>query len=861
MSLQNEMEMRTSLNQLCLKAERLMSLRSTNCVDALESVALQIDSDFQTIADDLKSDDPVDHEAIDFLTKEKTEFDTRLSEWFKARQPLSEPDNFQNSAHNRYTSSLVGASEAGSSTSSRSSSKRREAIIKLKLAELEAQQTAERTKEDSLRAQRKVQEDSLRAQREVERKVERATLELKLWDEEVNRTNDENIRYDVTKPLKFHHTNQQSGSALVQGSEHAKNLPKTFTSTPAPITAPRVRFDENVYYNIPSSNRPTPLYDVNNASSSSTYVSSSVINNALSQGGYRPPASLQPHGMPGDYYPANFPESFVPVSNPQVCAPHRHVTPCVFHKDDLCLPRPEFVKFDGNPLNFMTFKTNFEKHVKPKVRDSEMLFCYLLQHCESNVKEKLNHFSNKGSESYALAMGRLEREYGRPCIIVDACEQRLRTAKAVKPDDPESLKCFSDLLEKTKITLEGIGYFGSLNTLDVMTQLINKLPFDFWRIWVKESVAVKAQSGQIADFSHFVSFVVKLSEEANSLYGRRVFGTLSRARPEAHSSSTSRSGDRRKSALSSYNVNVSRTQNPQQSDHLACFFCKSPSHRLLECPEFKATPLAKRSSLVKGLKLCYKCLSPNHRAPSCSKQNTCSAVGCTGTFHHTLLHPWKQRSTPSSTNTSDSLCPSISNSASSQAESSSSTVCSLSGVYKCNGKSLQNVYLCVVPVNVTFKTKSVITYAFLDQGSTHSFCGKALVNALDLRGDANEFTLQTLTGTKAHSGINVSLSVSSLNGDENFVLPAVYSVSEVPILPNPVASKFDLDRFSHLKDLSFPHIPGATVTLLIGADNPEIFCTRDVRVGCKGQPIAIETPLGWSLLGPSLSLSTTNKPC
>ena len=55
------------------------------------------------------------------------------------------------------------------------------------------------------------------------------------------------------------------------------------------------------------------------------------------------------------------------------------------------------------------------------------------------------------------------------------------------------------------------------------------------------------------------------------------------------------------------------------------------------------------------------------------------------------------------------------------------------------------------------------------------------MNALDLPGDANEFTLQTLTGTKAHNGINVSLSISLLNGDENFVLPAVYSVSKVPI--------------------------------------------------------------------------------
>ena len=138
----------------------------------------------------------------------------------------------------------------------------------------------------------------------------------------------------------------------------------------------------------------------------------------------------------------------------------------------------------------------------------------------------------------------------------------------------------------------------------------------------------------------------------------------------------------------------------------------------------------------------------------------------------------------------------------------------------------------------------MITYAFLDQRSTHSFRGKALVNALDLRGDANELTLQTLSGTKAHGGINVSLSVSLLNGDETFVLPAVYSLNKVPILPSPVASKIDLKKISHLKNLSFPHIPGVMITLLIGADNPEFFCTRDVRVGRKDQLIAVEIPLG-----------------
>ena len=270
-----------------------------------------------------------------------------MSEWFKVRKSFSKRDNFQTSAHKRYTSSLVGASEAGSSTSSRSSLMRREAIIKLKLAKLEAQQTKERTKEDYLRTQREIQKDSLRAQREVERKVQRATLELKLWDEEVNRTSDENIRYDITKPVKVHHTNQQSGSALVQDSEQAENhfnhtfrkfdqsLPISFTSTSAPATASRVRFDKNVYHNIPSSNGPTPLYDVYNTRLSSTYVSSTVINNALSQSGYRPPASFQPHGMPEDYYSV----IFLGLSFPFLiykCASHTLSSHLVFFMRTIC---------------------------------------------------------------------------------------------------------------------------------------------------------------------------------------------------------------------------------------------------------------------------------------------------------------------------------------------------------------------------------------------------------------------------------------------------------------------------------------------------------------------------------------------
>ena len=116
--------------------------------------------------------------------------------------------------------------------------------------------------------------------------------------------------------------------------------------------------------------------------------------------------------------------------------------------------------------------------------------------------------------------------------------------------------------------------------------------------------------------------------------------------------------------------------------------------------------------------------------------------------------------------------------------------------------------------------------------------------------------LQTLTGAKSYQGITFSLSVSCLEGGETFSLSNVVSIPEIPeISPNPVPAKGDLNRFAHLKGIPFSSIPRATVTLLIGADSPELFCAREVRKGMRGQPIAINTPLGWSLLGPSLSLS------
>ena len=80
-------------------------------------------------------------------------------------------------------------------------------------------------------------------------------------------------------------------------------------------------------------------------------------------------------------------------------------------------------------------------------------------------------------------------------------------------------------------------------------------------------------------------------------------------------------------------------------------------------------------------------------------------------------------------------------------------------------------------------------------------------------------------------------------------MPKVFSNDDIPVTPNAIPIKNDLSKLSHLLRLHFPRIHGGTVTLLIVADGSEIFCMQSIRKDTRGQPIAIETPLGWLLLG------------
>ena len=80
------------------------------------------------------------------------------------------------------------------------------------------------------------------------------------------------------------------------------------------------------------------------------------------------------------------------------------------------------------------------------------------------------------------------------------------------------------------------------------------------------------------------------------------------------------------------------------------------------------------------------------------------------------------------------------------------------------------VFLNVVPVYVEPGSKSMLTYAFLDQGSTTSLCADRLLDILNVTGEQTRFSLCTVSEQSVpQNGKNVSLNVRSLSGKKVFL--------------------------------------------------------------------------------------------
>ena len=159
----------------------------------------------------------------------------------------------------------------------------------------------------------------------------------------------------------------------------------------------------------------------------------------------------------------------------------------------------------------------------------------------------------------------------------------------------------------------------------------------------------------------------------------------------------------------------------------------------------------------------------------------------------------------------------------------------------------------IIPVKVRSKetNKTIVTYAFLDNGSDSSFCTESLAEQLGIKGIETEISLTTKE--KKNSIINSSiiqhLEVSDLDENCSTDLPLIYTAADIPVTSKDIPNQEDVDQWPHLQGVQLP-IVDAQIGILIASDVPKALDPLEVRNSENGGPYATRTLLGWAINGP-----------
>lgn len=248
------------------------------------------------------------------------------------------------------------------------------------------------------------------------------------------------------------------------------------------------------------------------------------------------------------------------------------------------------------------------------------------------------------------------------------------------------------------------------------------------------------------------------------------------------------------------------------------------------CFQLEKMAHTEKIAFLKENGVCFACLCKGHICKDCRKRLSCKVCS----FNHpTMLHIHsKKKWTESET----------------ERESGTAVGRALvsSGL---TGAGDHDCRLPIVPVQIKSKksNETVLTYAFLDPGSTAVFCTVNLMNKLNLSGKRTCILLWTMGQEKVvNSYVVTGLEVAGLDGELFCELPSTYTQESMPVHKGNIPCQKDLQRWPHLRHLEID----SEIELLIGTNVPKALEPLQVIRSVDDGPYAIKTILGWTVNGP-----------
>ncbi|XP_041458410.1 uncharacterized protein LOC121410406 isoform X2 [Lytechinus variegatus] len=494
----------------------------------------------------------------------------------------------------------------------------------------------------------------------------------------------------------------------------------------------------------------------------------------------------------------------------------------------MSLPKPDIQPFSGNPVDYWKFMNTFEVNIGDKVNDDRMRLNYLIQFCTGKARDAIeNCILLEPSAGYARAKLILQDQFGRNYIVARAHVERVLKRSHIRSSDSQALWDLARDMRRCQITTSQLGYTAHMSTTETLLKIQELLRVHLQGQWASKAHSLMEQA-VIPNFSYMTDFVEQAAKVASNVFGKHIGRSQSGKQQPAKSSTKPKGGA------------VFSTAKEAQTAKCPC--CSMNGHGLGNCDDFKRKSSNERHSLVKQKKLCFNCLKPSHAAKECKNKGVCRKEGC-GKKHHTLIHLDFQPKEDKNPEQGE-----LQLGAGKSNEGSSHAV---------GGR--RAVSLRVVPVRVVNGDKDVTTWALLDNGSDVSLCEHGLIHELGVVGRNTSFKLTTVNTASSQKGMEVSLSIQSLNGDVELEIPSLWTIDRLPTSRQSIPVQEDVDKWPHLRGIELPNVAESDIRLLIGSDVPEAFWVEEERRGRRKEPYAIRSPLGWTVMGPTSSRFTSRK--
>ena len=480
---------------------------------------------------------------------------------------------------------------------------------------------------------------------------------------------------------------------------------------------------------------------------------------------------------------------------------HANFQPWFFGKS---LPKLVLPNFDGDPLKWCDWFGMFEAMIHNTPMSETEKITHLQHACVGRAKAEITGFGYKGT-MYNDALEALRERFGKRQFVVRAHLETLQRAQPIVENNLTSVRKLASSVRAVVLTFEDLGYDGDLSAVSNCEMIVQKFSNSMKFRWAKHLTKRGIDQPSLRIVNDWLQEEVKTYEWVGEL------------RPQ-------------KSARESTNVSVSdfatKAQIQNSSNRLNCPF-EDGNHVVPDCPKFLAMPVDKRIEMVQQHKLCFVCLKKGCWIKRC-RCTRCGEGECRAN-HHKLLHRDPIVSRPSA-KTGEVT-----------SEHAGITV-----------ENKRPVVLQVLPVKLYGPAGTLETCAMLDLGSTCSLLTERAAKQLALVGEPQQLNLSGIRECSVMTSQRACLEVSAVNHN----MPIVHKVEGVWVVDKlnlPIVN-VDMSRerhsWSHLNEIDLPSVKGKQIDLLLGSDAIDLIKPIEVVSGEQGSPHAVNTLLGWTVVGP-----------